>query len=169
MRRLILIAILVYSTSLVVRATPLQEDTGNCIEKDNSSRPDCPRAIDFLHRLRSSVDKNQRNEVANLVHYPLRVNFPKKKLVRSKAEFLRIYDKIFTRELRCVLDNARDEDIWGNYRGFMIGRGALWWEGTAVTDPDDPDFWKKGKFGLITINGPFAGIDPCPKNDATKH
>lgn len=50
----------------------------------------------------------------------------------------------------------RDKSVWGNWRGFTVDGGAIWFDDISPPgtndDPKAPDFWKKGKFLIITVN-----------------
>src|SRR5215468_8353535 len=62
------------------------------------------RASEFLEQLKHAVDSADRRAVSGMVAYPLTVlargfNIP----VKDRASFARMYDSVFTPELRCAL------------------------------------------------------------------
>ncbi len=136
-----------------VTAHPDGREIGNCTARDSSTRPDCPRAIAFLHDVQSAVRTNQPEKVASLVSFPLR---GVGKLARTKADFIRNYDAIFNASVRCAILHADDSEVWGNYRGFTIERGTIWWDGIipphARVDVHSPDYWTKYPFKILTVN-----------------
>jgi hypothetical protein len=137
-----------------VPATP--QPTGNCTHPDPATRPDCPAAIAFLAKFQDALKRNDRPAVASLVHYPLLVTDGGRKQIHSRAELLGKFNSIFNASVRAAILNATPDDVWGNYRGFMIGRGVIWFDGiippNAHPDPSAPDDGKKYPFKLITVN-----------------
>jgi hypothetical protein len=117
--------------------------TGNCTHKDVSTRPDCPAAIAFLNKLQSAVRSNDHNAVAALVRYPLLTpRHGRVYRIRSRAQLLANFNRVFRPEIRQTILSAGPDDVWGNGQGFMIGQGAIWFDGV----PQD------GKYKLITVN-----------------
>ena len=91
---------------------------------------DAPKAMAFFEKLRTAVERNDRNAVAEMVHFPLRVNG--KDRVANRKEFLHLYDRLFDVKVR----EQRTEWIFGRWQGFMAGRGDVWFEYTLK----DPNF-----------------------------
>jgi hypothetical protein len=126
-------------------------DTGNCTHKDASTRPDCPDAIAFLATLQSALRSNNHEAVAALVHYPLLTpSNSRTHRIRSRAQLLANFDQVFRSNIRQAILNAGPDDVWGNWRGFMIGQGVIWFDGIP------PD----GKYKLITVNS--AAVSTAP-------
>jgi len=116
--------------------------TGNCTHPDASTRPDCKQAIAFLATLQDALKANKPQAVAALVHYPLLVTAGRRRKVPSQAALLADYPSVFTAQIRAAILNATPDDVWGNDRGFMIGRGTIWFDSIGP-----------GKsFRLITVN-----------------
>jgi hypothetical protein len=133
---------------------------GNCTHPDPATRPDCPGAIDFLAKFQDALKSNHREGVALLVNYPLLVTSAAGRThVRSRAQLLSSFDGIFTATVRNAILEATPDDVWGNYRGFMIGRGVIWFDSilpsNAHPNPSAPDYWKKYPFKVITVNPPI--------------
>ena len=138
---------------------------GNCTQRDNSSRPDCPGAITFLGKLQTTFQSNDRKAVASLVRYPLLTTLHSKKVsIANRAQLLTHYDEIFDAGVRCAVLNASAKEVWGNWQGFTIGDGAIWFDGiiprTEKVDIDAPDYWTKKPFKIITVNNGSATV-PC--------
>jgi hypothetical protein len=129
---------------------------GNCTHPDPATRPDCPGAIAFLAKFQDALKSNDHEAVAMLVNYPLRAT-PHN--IRSRAQLLANFDRIFNPQVRTAILAATPDDVWGNYRGFMIGRGVIWFDSiipsNAHPNPSAPDSWKKYPFKVITVNPPI--------------
>lgn len=68
------------------------------------STPNRARAVEFLEQLKHAVDSVDPQAVSSMVAYPLTVlasgfNIP----VKDASSFVRIYDSVFTPELRCAV------------------------------------------------------------------
>jgi hypothetical protein len=131
---------------------------------NDSQRPDYPRAVQFFHRLRNTLKKDDRGEMSRLIEYPLLVQLHGKKTrIRSRPEFLAHYDQIFDTGVRCEISTASDNDVWGNSHGFTVKDGALWFDAFSPPgtndDPKAPDFWTKGTFKVMTVNN--GASYPC--------
>ncbi len=77
-------------------------------------------------------------------------------LIHNRKDFLRHFDEIFDAEVRCAVLNASAKDVWGNWQGFTVAGGALWFEGIIPQgekpDIDAPDFWTKYPLKIKTVN-----------------
>jgi hypothetical protein len=102
---------------------------GNCTHPDPSTRPDCPGAIAFLAKFQDALKRNDREAVASLVNYPLLATEGGTTHIRSHAQFLANYDRVFNPQVRVAILKATADDVWGNSRGFMVGRGVIWFDG----------------------------------------
>lgn len=130
---------------------------GNCTQKDNSSRPDCPRAIAFFGRVQSALKRDDRRSLASMVNYPLRANLKGHRVyILNRDELLSHFDELFDDGVRSAVLKATREDVWGNWQGFMIGHGAIWFDAIIPhgeePDPKAADYWAKYLFKIITIN-----------------
>jgi hypothetical protein len=56
----------------------------------------------------------------------------------------------------CSILNATEKDVWGNWQGFTVGQGAVWFDGiipqSEHPDTKAPDYWTKYPFKIKTIN-----------------
>ena len=136
---------------------------GNCTDKDESTRPDCPHAIEFFEKLQKALHDNDRKAVAAMAHYPLRAEYGKAKSVRTKQELLAHFDEVFDAGVRCALLNAKKEDVWGNWQGFTVADGAVWFDALIPNGQKAeikvPDSWQHYPMRLITVN--HAGTHNC--------
>ena len=65
------------------------------------------RAFAFIRALGQAMSRRDRDAVADMVRYPLSasvggIGIP----VASRSEMLRLYDGVFTAELRCLVDDT---------------------------------------------------------------
>lgn len=129
--------------------------TGNCTHPDPSTRPDCPDAIAFLGKFQDALKRNDHEAVASLVNYPLLATPDKKIHVRSRGQLLANYDSVFNPQVRAAILQATADDVWGNYRGFMVGRGVIWFDAVIPSDNSVPADTTKYPFKVITVNPAF--------------
>jgi hypothetical protein len=74
-----------------------------------------------------AIMRGDKEAAAKYVKYPMRINFkPVKKIVRNKAEFLRYYDKVFTKKFVSSVAQDIPHHPWVNSQGFMLGNGQVW-------------------------------------------
>jgi hypothetical protein len=130
---------------------------GNCTQIDDLSRPDCPGAIAFFHRVQSALQSNDRRTIADVVNYPVLTSVNHKRVrIRSQQQLLAHFDDIFDAGVRCSILNATEKDVWGNWQGFTVGGGAVWFDGIIPQgehpDTKAPDYWTKYPFKIKTIN-----------------
>ena len=151
------LALLVLSVAMNAHAQraavpPPSAPQGNCTHHDPATRPDCPAAIAFLARFQDALESNDHNAVASLIRYPLLVTAGGKRRI-SRAQLLADFDHIFTSTLRVAILNATADDVWGNVHGFMVARGAIWFDAVIPRNaPTDDKSLAKYPMKLITIN-----------------
>jgi hypothetical protein len=114
--------------------------------------------------MHAALEKDDHQALALLIHYPLRATIDHKPtLIRDQQQFLAHFDDIFSKGVRCEVLSASEKDVWGNWQGFTVGAGAIWFDSIIRAaehpDPKAQDYWKKYPFKIITINN---GSDyPC--------
>jgi hypothetical protein len=127
-------------------------------EKPQCTLPDCDQAQAFFTKFQTAVNANQRKEVAALIRYPLHSYLNgKATIVKTKADMLARYDSVFTPGVRCAIQSATASDVWGNWRGFTIGAGAIWWDRIIPASADkngalQPSDLSKYPFGVFGVN-----------------
>lgn len=140
--------------------------TGNCTQTDGSTRPDCPGALAFFQSFQSALQKNDHQAVASLITYPVLTSLHHKRVrITKRAQLLAHFDDIFDEGVRCAILNATEKDVWGNWQGFTVDGGAVWFDSIIPKgehpDVKAPDFWKRYPFKIKTINN--DGQYPCKK------
>ena len=123
---------------------------------NGQSRPDCAKAIAFFDEFQHALAVNDRERVASMARYPLRMLLHgKSALIRNRAELLREYDTVFDSSVLCAIQRAKRTDVWGNWQGFTVAGGPAWWEREDDNSP----------FKLITVNnGAYYKGCGNPKN-----
>jgi hypothetical protein len=108
------------------------------------SRPDCLQAVAFFDELQKAIQHDDRSTVASMAHFPLRVRLHgRNSVIKNKAQLLREYDKVFDQPVRCAISHASRTKVWGNWQGFTVADGVVWWERGAA---------QKSPFRIITVN-----------------
>jgi hypothetical protein len=128
---------------------------------------DCKDAFAFFHKLKAAVSANQRESVAIMVGYPLRVSIDNKPVrIATPQSFLDHYDEIVNPAERCAITTSQDSDVWGNWQGYTIDRGAVWWEKSAGKDDEEPGQeidWTRIPFKLHSFNNINVMTEGCTK------
>jgi len=92
-----------------------------------------------------------------MMEYPFLTSINHRKVhISTPKKFLLHFDEIFDKGVRCEIAGASDEDVWGNWQGFTIKGGAIWFDdiippGEKI-DIKSPDYWAKYSFKVITVN-----------------
>jgi hypothetical protein len=142
---------------LCVLAAGAEAQSGNCKQVDPSSRPDCAGAIVFFQDLQSAMQRDDRKAIAGMVHYPVRTNLQHKSVrVSSPQQLLAHFDEIFDKGVRCAILIATEKDVWGNWQGFTVSDGVVWFDeiipANEKPDVSSADYWKKYPIKIKTIN-----------------
>jgi hypothetical protein len=141
----------------------LAQETGNCTTHEPASRPDCPGAIAFFQKLQAAVSAGDKTTLASMVSYPMRTAQNGKRVeIRTRQQFLQRYPQLFNPAVVCAIKGAKNSDVWGNYRGFMVGNGVIWWDAVipaSLRNPQ-PDSGKY-PFKIIAINNEGATVPGC--------
>ena len=96
----------------------------------------------FLAQLQAGVQSNNKEEIAEMISYPLLVMVSGKRThIQKKQAFLANYPLIFTDPVRAAILHQTAQCLFGNSSGAMVGNGEVWFREQA------PDQWK-----IITIN-----------------
>jgi hypothetical protein len=96
----------------------------------------------FLAQLQAAVESNKREDVADMISYPLLVlRSGKRSHMQKKQAFLANYALIFTDPVRDAIRHQSAQCLFGNASGAMVGNGEVWFREEA------PGQWK-----IITIN-----------------
>jgi hypothetical protein len=101
----------------------------------------------FLTQLQAAVQSNNKEQIAEMISYPLLgLHSRKRTHVQKKQTFLANYEEILTPPVRDAILHQTAQCLFGNSTGAMIGNGEVWFREQA------PDQWK-----IITINESTAG------------
>jgi len=117
----------VISGIAVVAQTPKTKCDGSTVE--NFSPSLAPRARAFLADLQASVKADDRQRVAMMCRFPLRVWLDGRvRRVRNQSELVKDYDRVFTSSMKKAIASQIPECLFANWQGVMIGRGEVWFE-----------------------------------------
>jgi hypothetical protein len=101
-----------------------------------------------------------------MVNFPLRTSQHGQRVrIRNWQQFLQAYSQVFTPQVICAVEAAKPSDVWGNYQGFMVGQGVIWWDQiipASVKNPQ-PDSGKY-PFKIIAVNNQDVSVPGCTKD-----
>lgn len=86
-------------------------------------------AVDYWVKvLKQAVAGDHCEQIASMVHYPLRVNSDKGRHfeIPNHAAFCKSYNDIFTPNVKQAVLSEGDTDFFAKGEGVMLGRGELW-------------------------------------------
>ena len=137
---------LVLTTLLVMLcAAPLQLEAQACggsSTVDALGEKTAAGARAFLAQLQAAVQSNNKDQIAEMIGYPLLVlSSVKRTRIAKKQAFLANYSLIFTDPVRDAILHQTAQCLFGNSSGAMVGNGEVWFVEQA------PDQWK-----IVTIN-----------------
>lgn len=141
----------------------LAQETGNCTTREPATRSDCPGAIVFFQQVQAAVTTGNKTALASMVSYPMRAALNGKRVqIRTRHQFLQMYPQLFNRTVVCAIKSAKDSDVWGNYQGFMVGNGVIWWDAVIPTagknpQPDSGTY----PFKIISLNNESVTTPEC--------
>ncbi len=96
----------------------------------------------FLAQLQAAAQSNNKEQIADMISYPLLVlRSGKRTHIQKKQAFLANYGLIVTDPVRNAILHQTAECLFGNSTGAMAGNGEVWFREQA------PGQWK-----IITIN-----------------
>ncbi len=85
-------------------------------------------AKDFIAQMNTAAAENDRDAIANLIHYPFttyNVGEPVKTYT-TPTELLADFDQIVTPAVLTAMSQATYDDLFANYQGAMIDHGTVW-------------------------------------------
>ena len=81
----------------------------------------------ILTQLQQGVSSHNAAAVADLIHYPIKVNPGKKPFtIKNEKEFIKDYDRIITHDIEDAILKQKYETLFVNSQGAMIGDGEVW-------------------------------------------
>ena len=95
--------------------------------------------------VQSTIEKDDREGFAALVHYPFTIYRDKEECCGAEAidtieisdEFMEKFDEIVTTEVRQVIQRQKFDDLILNWRGLGFELGAVWIVGHCVAEDVD--------------------------------
>ncbi|MFX3636489.1 MAG: hypothetical protein ACE3L7_21255 [Candidatus Pristimantibacillus sp.] len=101
--------------------------------------------LEMFKTVKETVAADDKEKLAEYVLYPLAVNGPKPLSIENKEQLIEQYDSIFTASVKEALANQNEDDLFVNYKGVMVGNGAIWF-GVEANEGE------KEKYGIIAVN-----------------
>jgi hypothetical protein len=90
----------------------------------------------FFFQLKKAVLTHQRQQVSESIEYPITIYGDEQKyVIQSKAEFLTLYDSVFSANMLDVIRKQEFKDLFAKWSGVMIGQGEIWFHGRC-SDPE---------------------------------
>ncbi|MEC0238986.1 hypothetical protein P4H66_03760 [Paenibacillus dokdonensis] len=131
--------------------TPKVETPDNPQTPSNGANPYEVAGIDnpdkfneFFKAVQTAVASGSKEQVAEYVLFPLRVNENgKSRNLKDKSAFIADYDNIMTDSVKKALADQKLNTLFVNYQGVMAGNGEIWFGASAD---------EKDKYGIIAIN-----------------
>ncbi len=103
-----------------------------CWAEESRQAQEMPAIADkeFLSAVRDAIQDNKKLWLAEHIVYPLYTVFidGKNTRIRSREQFLQNYDAIINEHVRSAVGAQDVGAVVKNWRGLMVGRGALWIE-----------------------------------------
>lgn len=98
--------------------------------KPNDPSPLLP----LFRRIQAGFSADDAASLAALIDFPITVAIDGRPvIVTAPAEFVANYGRIVDPEMKRVILEEREEDLFVNWRGFMLARGAIWSDGKRIT------------------------------------
>lgn len=114
---IIILGVLLVAPAIAVAGSPRFEATGL---KDAEVHA-------FFVELKTAVNDHDVKKIASMVRYPLVVKG--KASVQRPVDFISRYREIFTQNVISAIKRQSYKNLWGNWRGVMIGEGEVWFSG----------------------------------------
>lgn len=116
-------------TNIQTAETPLTlEDLQNPQKMCELNDINYTDAVAWVKQLQTAMRNQDKNTIANLVIYPLRINDSPKKIyfIKDQKQFLQEYSTIITTPIEKKILQVDPIDIFCNSQGGMIADGAIW-------------------------------------------
>jgi hypothetical protein len=105
----------------------------------------------FVAQLQGYLSKDDKEKIASLISYPIKVRLDGKtaNTIKNKQEFINNYDKVFYPEYKAAMISGPNKDLFVRDQGVMLepkteGVGGNLWIGPAELNSKD--------FRIIAIN-----------------
>jgi hypothetical protein len=124
------LASLILLGGVLVSPTLLTSQTAATTTLDKSidlSVGDHVKVRNILTTLQQAVASHNAAAVADLIHYPIKVNPGKKPFtIKNEKAFIHDYDRIITHDIEDAILKQKYETLFVNSQGAMIGDGEVW-------------------------------------------
>jgi hypothetical protein len=107
--------------------------------------------VQFFISFKEAIEKGNKEKVASLVSYPIKVNLAsgRWKRIRNAADFIKAYDSIFDGKFRRLIIETDVKNLWAKSSGVAMPRGEIWFNG-IVKDANKPERYS---IRITAING----------------
>jgi hypothetical protein len=94
--------------------------------------------INFLFEIQDYIKTDNREELANLILYPITINSidGKDVVIHNEKEFIDNYDKIATNKWKKIILSQEPTQLFTNSKGIMVNRGELWFGPVCLDSPN---------------------------------
>ncbi len=101
-------------------------------------------SVDFMTELQKRLKSADKQGLAELVRYPLRVNGAKGAVlsIKDKGSFVKNFDRVYSASVIAAVLEEDPRNVAASSQGIMLGSGILWADGA------------KGAYGVTAINVP---------------
>jgi len=149
--------------------TPEECEVDSRLDMAGIERPEEARA--FLRDLKQAAAADDRERLAGMVRYPLRVYGPgEPHTYGTAAALLADFGKVFTPGVKSAIADATYGSLFIRDQGAMIGDGEIWFEGNdgkilikTINPPDGPPDQPAGTQAPATPESQTAeGEGPAP-------
>jgi hypothetical protein len=82
--------------------------------------------VEFFTQFQSRLKGADKATVSRMIHFPLRINGPKLRIVKTRTELIRQFGSIFTPALQEKIHSAEPKAAFCNWQGAMLGSGTVW-------------------------------------------
>ena len=94
----------------------------------------------FFVSFREGIANRDKKKVASLVSYPIRIKLTSGAAVkvRSSADFVRLYDRIFDAKFKRIIIGTDVKNLWAKSSGVATPGGEIWING-VIKNPKRPN------------------------------
>lgn len=87
----------------------------------------------FFDRLQKEVGQRRKQQVAQMVHYPITVSMTsgKRRVIYNTMQFVKLYDQIVSPEVEAAVHRQTYETLFARDTGLMVGNGEVWFSGVC--------------------------------------
>jgi hypothetical protein len=86
----------------------------------------------FLSELQEAVKGDDKQKVASMVHYPMRLFVGnERRTIPDRSGFLAKYEEILTAHVREAISKQSAACLFGNVQGVLVGCGEVWFQEQA--------------------------------------